>query len=99
MNNLSKPKKNHISRNSKNVLIIDDKFENSDVIAFFLEAHGIGYKWISEGRKGLDTIKNEGGDFDLIYNLLGSHVETGETIVPLLVCDGKFFNLSSTLPI
>lgn len=54
------------NRKSKGVLIIDDKEENKEVVSFFLEAHDIPYKWVNEGKKGLETIRNEGDQFNLI---------------------------------
>jgi CheY-like chemotaxis protein len=53
-------------KSRKKVLIIDDRKENLDVVSFFLEANGIEYVIIDEGRKALETIRNEGNSFDLI---------------------------------
>lgn len=48
------------------VLLIDDNQEICEAVAFYLESQGIDCKVLNEGRKGLESIRNNNENFDVI---------------------------------
>jgi CheY-like chemotaxis protein len=85
------------AKNRKKVLIIDDKKENLDVVSFFLEAHGIDYKVLDNGRIALDTIRNEGSTYHLILLDLAMPEFSGVDIFDSLKKDGLIEKLPLVL--
>jgi CheY-like chemotaxis protein len=70
------------------VLLIDDNQEITEAVSFYLESQSIECKVLNEGRKGLESIKNNNENFDVILLDLAMPEFSGYDIFNVLKEEG-----------